>query len=77
MISKNPNTQKVEAKLMLETANKLFIAGMTMLVSVNFIDDILKVIITLPVAVLLIYKSATINKKMLHKLDSLERNEVL
>ena len=75
MISKNKNTQKYEAKLLIEMSNKLFIAGIIMLASIGFMDEWIHTIPTLVLALVLIYKSVTTNKKMLLFLDDLENKE--
>lgn len=75
MISKNPKTQEYEAKLLLKMANKLFITGMIMLTSVSFIDEWIKIVPIVVIAIILIYKSLLTNRNMLLLLDDLEKKE--
>jgi hypothetical protein len=75
MISKNPKTQEYEAKLLLKMANKLFITGMIMLTSVSFIEEWIKIVPIVVIAIILIYKSLLTNRNMLLLLDDLEKKE--
>lgn len=76
MISKNKNTQIIEAKLNLDLANKAFLTAVFLLVSINFIENNVGTIITLICSVVMMFLAIKTKKESLEFLDKLEAEDL-
>ena len=75
MIAKNIKTRKIEAKLLLDMSNKIFIGVMLSWITLNFIDNTVKFIITFSISTVLLILALNLNKRMLLILDDIENEE--
>jgi len=72
MISKHPNTQKLEAEMNLKLVDSMFIGVFLSWISLNFIDNAINSFVTIILSILILLRAFGMQKRALAKLDKLE-----